>query len=1104
MFNRGVDALLQALPRISGLTVAEIRRLLTRAWLETTDDRLGTDAGERQAAPGDLRRLASALELHAIVPLNTEVSTIRACAFVAAEALMIAQQLAPLPDRQGRYPIFGRIARFEHVEAGLLYLIAGYDANAVLAVSNLDDQPTPQGASDGPIAEWALDRIVNLLRLRTAADAAPAPPVADGASLRTTVRHEIWRRIGVHVSDHVDWLTVSSGVDPNAAAALRALADQLEQRPDEAAGPATHADLHHLLLLLATACEGTAGRALRTVLPPPDDTDSRFGTYQRDRAATRPLLWPAAEDYARQALPGPHAHAVVAVPTGSGKSSVAELAIGQARSRGWVLYLAPTNALVGQIRRQTADVFGSSVVRDFIGGAEYTQLAGESLAEIDDRQVLVMTPEKCSLALRQNPEAFARLALCILDEAHLLADRKGRGVIAELVLAEVMHRAPSARLLLMSALVSNPAALADWLRNATRIPAVVVDEPWRPTRTLRAIAVADRERGNTAANEAVRRLNERPPTRMYEKFTMPVALISGLQGAWRSNDPADYALTKTDIQIPVKVNRKPKLISDGYCTPATWAIVQRLGERGDKVLAFLPRSKHDSFLAANSMPGFANPSVPVDETVEAFLRLAELELGVPSGLRATLRKRVAVHTSALITEEQRASEVAFDRELAIAMFATGTMAQGLNLPATAVVIGGTDIGYDEQATAQQQRDGARSQLLNAIGRAGRAHVAPRSMAIVIPNKLVVVQSNADAMQAVRSAEFLQDEDASSEISSALDGLIGDALAGRLGVETMSNADQTAFTFLSFASENFNDAQGVISKTWAVHRANARAYAEVLAGVIGVVGRDFITRASAPQWIALAAHQSGITLPETVRIYEGLCTRLATEAAPSTIMEWAVLMLDLLESLPTRQLQRILPNSPYGSSRLAGIYDTDPSSRATGWRAYRDALSAWMTGRPLIAIAAEVHKKPVNRNANRGAQDPLPRVIAIVGNGFRFGLSLIAGSMVAIVAAGREHEPDGPWNIPPQCLRTLNLLPLAVRSGADRPAVLAWIRSGVPTRVAAHVLNTLVPAPPGQSDDQLQRWAYGRLRDLAEGAITAATTPDYDQIISALRTVRYAH
>ncbi len=1103
MFNRGIDALLQALPTISGLTVAEIRRLLTRAWLETTDDRLGRDVQGNPAAPADLRRLATALELHAIVPADTPMPTIRACAFVAAESLMIAQQLAPLPDRQDRYPIFGRVGRFEHVEAGLLYLIAGYDANAALAVRNLDTSP-PQDVPDGSIAKWALERIVSLLQLRRTINTSAAPPINDGASLRTSVRHEIWRRIGVHVSDHLDWLTLNSGAQPSAGAMLRALADQLEQSPGQVPAPAAHADLHHLLLLLATACDGTAGRALRTVPPPPDDADGRFAAYQRKRAATRPLLWPAAEDYARQALPGPIAHAVVAVPTGSGKSSVAELAIGQVRSRGWALYLAPTNALVGQIRRQTAEVFGTGTVREFIGGAEYTELTGESLTNIDDRQVLVMTPEKCSLALRQNPEAFSRLALCILDEAHLLADRNGRGAIAELVLAEVMHRAPDTRLLLMSALVSNPAAIAEWLQNATTLPAVVVNEPWRPTRTLRAIAGVDRERGLEAVSEAVARLQAKPPSRKRESVTMPVALISGLQGPWRSNDPADYVLSKTDIQIPLKVDRQPKVISAGYCTPATCAIVQRLGERGDKILAFLPRSKHDSFLAANTIQGFASTSAPANVTVEAFLRLAELELGVPSALRAALSKRVAVHTSALLAEEQRASEVAFDREVAVAMFATGTMAQGLNLPATAVVIGGTEIGHDQQATTQQKRDGERAQLLNAIGRAGRAYVAPRSLAIVVPNKLVVLESSTDAMRAVRSAGFLQDEDASSAITSTLDGLIGEAMASRLGVETMSDSDQTAFTFLTFASENLDDAQGVIGKTWAVHRANAFAYAEPLARTISTVGRDYITGAGAPQWVALAAHQSGINLPDTVRIYEGLRARLAAEAVPSTIMEWAALLLDLLEPLPTRQLQRILPKRPYGSSHLAGIYETDPATRAAGWRAYRSALDAWMNGKPLIDVAAAVHTKPVNRNAGRGSQDPLPRVIAVVGNGFRFGLSLIAGSMVATVATGREHDPDGPWNIPSECLRTLNLLPLAVRSGADQPEVLAWIRSGVHTRVAAHTLNDIVPPPPGQSDDDLQRWAYGRLRDLAEGAIVAATTPEQDQMVNALQAVRYAH
>ena len=99
-------------------------------------------------------------------------------------------------------------------------------------------------------------------------------------------------------------------------------------------------------------------------------------------------------------------------------------------------------------------------------------------------------------------------------------------------------------------------------------------------------------------------------------------------------------------------------------------------------------------------------------------------------------------------------EVAFEGGTARAMFATGTMAQGLNLPATAVVIGGTSIGDDRTQRPQEARAQARAQLSNAIGRAGRAHVAPRSVAIVVPNKALVFSTPADAVRAIRTAEFL--------------------------------------------------------------------------------------------------------------------------------------------------------------------------------------------------------------------------------------------------------------------------------------------------------------------------------------------------------------
>lgn len=1113
MFNRGIDAVLEALPALPNLSPAEIRRLLTAAWIETTDLRgrgsgpaVDPDAGGQTGGAdlvGDLRRLATALEVHAILPSDVERPTVRACAFVAAESLAIAADLAPGGGLEESPWLFGSTRRFERVESGLLYLIAGYDANAALTVSGL---PAPeQAVSDDPetpIAEWTFTWIRALLTLSRIAsdDGAPAQPA--GASLRTTVRHELWRRIGAYVEGHVRWLTFDSQDAPQAGAALRELADQLERRSQQLASSTRHADLHHLALLIAAACDETGLRALRNV-PPPEDGTGGFTAYQEQRGQARPLLWPAALEYTDRALPGPHAHAVVSVPTGAGKSSVAELAVAQALGSGWVLYLAPTNALVGQIRRHTADVFGRDRVREFLGGAEYTSLPGESLDDIGDRQVLVMTPEKCSLALRQNPEAFARLSLCVVDEAHILGERNGRGVIAELVLAEILHRAPQVRLLLLSALIANPGDLAVWLEHATGVPVAVIDEPWRPTRTLRAIAGFDRARLGEAADRALDSLKAMPARRKNNKFTAPLAVLAGLQGAWRSDDPDDYSHVATDIEVELSVSRKPEIDPAGYFTRASVAFVQRLGEQGDRILAFLPRSKHDSFAAAETISGFSTQPRDLGQVVEAFLTLADMELGVPTALRGTLRKRVAVHTSALLREEQRASEVAFNEEIALAMFATGTMAQGLNLPATAVVIGGTDIGYDSQDTVEQKRQRTRAQLLNAIGRAGRAYVAARSMAVVIPNRPVYLDSAEDITLAARSADFLQEEDASTALSSSLDSLVAAALGGELSVETMNDSDQTAFTFLSYAGGR-DETEAVLAKTWAADRAAVIARAREIAGAVEAVGQEFLERTGTPAWVTVAAHRSGIALPETVTVQQELGARLAEGEQPQTIVDWARLMIAVLRTLPPGQLQRVLPKKPYGgSSQLSGIYSADPGEHDAAWTAYENALAAWMIGKPLIEVASRVYRKPVNGNAGRGAQDPLPRTITVVNDGFRFGLSMVAGALGAIVTTGRLEAPDGPWELPEESLRSLALLPLAVRSGAATPEILAWMRAGAQPRTAAHILNTVTALPTDLDDDTLQRQAYRRLAELTEQAAAGAAEPQHEPLLRALGIVRDA-
>ncbi|MEU4244215.1 hypothetical protein, partial [Actinoplanes sp. NPDC026619] len=298
--------------------------------------------------------------------------------------------------------------------------------------------------------------------------------------------------------------------------------------------------------------------------------------------------------------------------------------------------------------------------------------------------------------------------------------------------------------------------------------------------------------------------------------------------------------------------------------------------------------------------------------------------------------------------------------------------------------------------------------------------------------------------------------------------------------------------------------GQSPKTWAVHRIGAQPYVDGITQALEAAGNNFIDEVDAPQWVTIAAHQSGITLPATVSICRALRAQLESQPAPETISGWTDVMLDVLKSLPYTHLSRVLPAAPYGTtSRLYGIFSNDAPKRVQGWTHYRAALHAWLSGKPMISIAQHVHPKEVGDNAKRGSQDPLPRMIAVAQDAFRFGLPLVAGSLTALTLLGRDHDTDGPWNIPEQSARLLNLLPLAIRSGADSPEVLGWMRAGVYTRVAAHQLNALLPAPEGQSDDQLRRWANGRLHELYEGAIPEAATSDMNELIAALRIARDA-
>ena len=213
-------------------------------------------------------------------------------------------------------------------------------------------------------------------------------------------------------------------------------------------------------------------------------TRLRKDYIQRLRAGTRAdiELWPSQiEAAARVADTGDNL--VVALPTGAGKTRIAELCILRALADDRrVVYVTPLRALSAQIERDLAETFAPL---RFTVSALYG--AGGMVTDLDpltNANIVVSTPEKLDLALRNNPEVLNDVGLIVLDEGHMLGPQE-REVRYEALVQRLLVRedALARRLVCLSALFPEPSEMMElvaWIRHDA--PGTGVHSPWRPTR----------------------------------------------------------------------------------------------------------------------------------------------------------------------------------------------------------------------------------------------------------------------------------------------------------------------------------------------------------------------------------------------------------------------------------------------------------------------------------------------------------------------------------------------------------------------------------------------------------------------------------------------
>ncbi|MBR6459665.1 MAG: DEAD/DEAH box helicase [Actinomycetaceae bacterium] len=151
---------------------------------------------------------------------------------------------------------------------------------------------------------------------------------------------------------------------------------------------------------------------------------------------------------------------LVCAPTGSGKTVVARYAVELALSRGKrCIYTAPIKALSNQKYHELAEALGADTIGLLTGDTSINP----------DGQILVVTTEVLRNMLLHDSPVIDDVAYAVLDEVHYLADRERGPVWEEIILS----LPPSARLVSLSATVSNTDELVGWLSSVRGSTALI-------------------------------------------------------------------------------------------------------------------------------------------------------------------------------------------------------------------------------------------------------------------------------------------------------------------------------------------------------------------------------------------------------------------------------------------------------------------------------------------------------------------------------------------------------------------------------------------------------------------------------------------------------
>ena len=645
----------------------------------------------------------------------------------------------------------------------------------------------------------------------------------------------------------------------------------------------------------------------------------RFPAQYVDKlVAASPVFLPSQYEALKE--PGILSHdrnLLITLPPGTGKTLLGEISLinslkGQP---GLVCYLAPYVALGNQVYdRISGHMPDNVIVRRLLGGYKETN----PLDPQNNLEILVVTPERFDAMLRLRSELLPQIRCVVVDEAHMIGNHQRglrlEGILTRMRLAAQRGRAVP-RFVLLSAVVENSDALADWLDIG---PGDVIRGTWRPTAPRLSRWTEDGKIRLHVGDDAMR--DESSEVLGETSLPWPHA---------RFSPPPNYgAFLRQQESAMDNVAYLAELQYSQYGQPVLCVCASR------------PKTRR---LAAQVAARFTAVE-PTPTSVREVIDLIDNKYAYLLPLKETLQKGVAYHNSSLPHDVRSGIERAVDSRDIKVLSSTTTLAEGVDLPFRVTILADW-LFYDGR------KDTPMESLLfrNIAGRCGRAGRFTEGDTVVFDNPVGDPEYTALARRRDHLDEILFPGEA-PHLASAISQMDRASATAHLGTHLLAairenpSEEDLASAFLNFS--------------FAIHTDDASTARTLIASAFN----DILDESKGPPLAVAtsparltefgeAANNSGLS-PGTARLLRTTLGRMSDYGGSrEDLVNVGVILLTALSGAEEQQNRDL---------RYA-IQSPKRTQNAVRERDLHFALDRWIAGEPMDRIYGEL---PSNQTSKR--------------------------------------------------------------------------------------------------------------------------------------------